>query len=61
MATNQALNVAQARQFLLAALSPVMVESGVVVEGSLMSIANAAATIAQAKLTLADLDDGSVL
>lgn len=38
-----------------------LAESGIVVEGSLMTIANAAATIAQAKMTLADLDRGSLL
>lgn len=42
-------------------LSPVLAESGIVVEGSLMTIANSAATIAQAKLTLAELDRGSFL
>lgn len=39
-------------------MSPVLAESGLVVEGSLMTIANAAATIAQAKVTLADLNEG---
>lgn len=45
----------------LTRLSPVLAECGIVVEGSLMTIANAAATIAQAKMTLADLDRGSLL
>ncbi|WP_311271194.1 PAS domain-containing protein [Sphingobium sp. WCS2017Hpa-17] len=42
-------------------ISPVLAESGIVVEGSLMTIANSAATIAQAKLTLTELDRGSFL
>lgn len=42
-------------------LSPVLAESGLVIEGSLLTIANAAATIAQAKLTLAQLDRGNLL
>ncbi|WP_278393588.1 PAS domain-containing protein [Sphingobium yanoikuyae] len=42
-------------------ISPVLAESGLVVEGSLMTIANSAATIAQAKLTLNELDRGSFL
>lgn len=37
-------------------LSPALAESGIVIEGSLMTIANTVATVAQAKLTLADLD-----
>lgn len=45
----------------LTRLSPVLAESGIVVEGSLLTIANSAATIAQAKLTLIELDDGSFL
>jgi len=45
----------------LAGLSPLLANSGLVVEGSLMTIANAAATIAQAKLTLAQLDRGHLL
>jgi len=40
----------------LAGLTPILAESDVVLEGSLMTIANTAATVAQAKLTLADLD-----
>jgi PAS domain S-box-containing protein len=40
----------------LTRLSPIVAESGIIVEGSLTTIANSAATIAQAKLTLADLD-----
>lgn len=40
----------------LTRLSPLVAESGIIVEGSLTTIANSAATIAQAKLTLADLD-----
>ena len=40
----------------LSRLSPTLVESGIVIEGSLMTIANTVATVAQAKLTLADLD-----
>ena len=42
-------------------LSPVLEESGIVVEGSLMTIANTVATIAQAKLILSDLDNGDFL
>lgn len=42
-------------------LSPVLAESGIVVEGSLMTIANTVATIAQAKLILSDLDNGDFL
>jgi PAS domain S-box-containing protein len=40
----------------LSRLSPTLAESGIVIEGSLMTIANTVATVAQAKLTLADLD-----
>ncbi|AXJ94570.1 MULTISPECIES: PAS domain-containing protein [unclassified Sphingomonas] len=40
----------------LRTLTPVLAESGIVLEGSLMTIANTAATVAQAKLTLSDLD-----
>ncbi|WP_343527097.1 PAS domain-containing protein [Sphingomonas sp.] len=40
-------------------LTPVLAESGMVLEGSLTAIANTAATIAQAKLTLSDLDRAS--
>ncbi|MGH1570672.1 PAS domain-containing protein [Methylobacterium sp. P31] len=40
----------------LSRLSPTLAESGMVIEGSLMTIANTVATVAQAKLTLADLD-----
>lgn len=40
----------------LKTLTPVLAESGIVLEGSLMTIANTAATVAQAKLTLSDLD-----
>ncbi|ALN73506.1 PAS domain-containing protein [Aureimonas sp. AU20] len=40
----------------LARLSPALAESGLALEGSLMVVANSAATIAQAKLTLADLN-----
>ncbi|TPW26136.1 PAS domain-containing protein [Pararhizobium mangrovi] len=39
-------------------LSPVLAESGVVLEGTLSSLANTASTIAQAKLTLAELEGG---
>ncbi len=42
-------------------MSPVLAESGIVVQGSLMTVANSAATIAQAKLTLIELDRGSFL
>lgn len=45
----------------LTKLSPVAAESGIIVEGTLTSIANSAATIAQAKLALAGLDDSSFL
>ncbi len=40
----------------LGRLTPILAESGIVLEGSLTAIANTAATIAQAKLTLSDLD-----
>ncbi|WP_313901894.1 PAS domain-containing protein [Methylobacterium sp. J-030] len=40
----------------LSRLRPTLAESGIVIEGSLMTIANTVATVAQAKLTLADLD-----
>ncbi|WP_294310701.1 PAS domain-containing protein [uncultured Sphingomonas sp.] len=40
----------------LGKLTPILAESGIVLEGSLTAIANTAATIAQAKLTLSDLD-----
>jgi PAS domain S-box-containing protein len=42
----------------LARLAPLASDAGVVVEGTLLTIANSAATIAQAKMMLADLDDG---
>lgn len=45
----------------LTRLSPVAAESGIIVEGTLTTIANSAATIAQARLSLADLDDGAIL
>ncbi len=45
----------------LTRLSPVAAESGIIVEGTLTTIANSAATIAQARLTLANLDDGAIL
>jgi PAS domain S-box-containing protein len=45
----------------LTRLSPIAAESGIIVEGTLTTIANSAATIAQAKLTIATLDDGAVL
>ena len=41
----------------LSRLTPLVAEAGMVLEGSLMTIGNTAATIAQAKLTLAELDD----
>ena len=37
-------------------LNPTLAESGIVIEGSLTTIANTVATVAQAKLTLADLE-----
>lgn len=40
----------------LSRIGPTLAESGIVIEGSLMTIANTVATVAQAKLTLADLD-----
>ncbi len=40
----------------LSRLRPSLAESGIVLEGSLKAIANTVATVAQAKLTLADLD-----
>jgi len=45
----------------IARLAPVVAESGIAVEGTLITIANTAATIAQAKMTLADLDTSSFL
>ena len=42
----------------LARLGPVFSESDIVLEGSLTSIANSVALIAQAKLTLSELDPG---
>lgn len=45
----------------LARLAPVAAESGIAVEGTLITIANTAATIAQAKMTLSDLDTSSYL
>lgn len=41
----------------LARLSPALAENGMMIEGTLMTIANTASMIAQAKLTLSDLDD----
>ncbi|WP_062011905.1 PAS domain-containing protein [Aureimonas sp. AU4] len=40
----------------LSRMSPVLSENGIVIEGTLMAIANAASMIAQAKVTLSDLD-----
>nr|WP_281423485.1 PAS domain-containing protein [Novosphingobium profundi] len=45
----------------LTRLSPAAAESGMIVEGTLATIANSAQTVAQARLTLADLDDGAIL
>lgn len=45
----------------LTRLSPVAAESGIIVEGTLSTIANSATAIAQAKLTLANLEDGPIL
>jgi len=45
----------------LSKLTPLAAESGIIVEGSLTAIANSATTIAQARLTLSDLDDSSFL
>ena len=45
----------------LSGLTPLAAESGIIVEGSLTAIANSATTIAQARLTLSDLDDSSFL
>ncbi|HTI01263.1 MAG TPA: PAS domain-containing protein [Acidisoma sp.] len=42
----------------LTRLSPVLAESGIIIEGSLLTIANTAALIAQAKLTLAEASQG---
>lgn len=42
----------------LTQLSPVLAESGIVLEGSLLTIANTAALIAQAKLTLDEASHG---
>ncbi len=38
-------------------MSPILAESGMIVDGSLVTIANSAATIAQAKMLLASLND----
>ena len=40
----------------LGRLAPIAGEAGIVVEGTLLTIANSAATVAQAKMTLAGLD-----
>lgn len=40
----------------LSRLAPIAGDAGIILEGTLMTIANSAATIAQAKLTLADLE-----
>ncbi|KQN19413.1 histidine kinase [Sphingomonas sp. Leaf33] len=40
----------------LGKLAPIAGDAGIILEGTLMAIANSAATIAQAKLTLADLE-----
>lgn len=45
----------------LTRLSPVVAESGIIVEGTLTTVANSAHAIAQAKLILANLDDSSIL
>lgn len=45
----------------LTQLSPLAAENGIIVEGSLTTIANSATTIAQARLTLAELDDSALL
>jgi PAS domain S-box-containing protein len=45
----------------IARLAPVIADSGIAVEGTLITIANTAATIAQAKMTLADLDTSGFL
>lgn len=45
----------------IARLAPVVAESGIAVEGTLITIANTAAAIAQAKMTLSDLDASSFL
>ena len=45
----------------LTRLSPIAAESGIIVEGTLTTIANSATAIAQAKLTLANLDNSSIL
>lgn len=42
-------------------LSPVVAESGIIVEGTLTTVANSAHAIAQAKLILSNLDDSSFL
>ncbi|PNU02281.1 histidine kinase [Novosphingobium guangzhouense] len=42
-------------------LSPVVAESGIIVEGTLTTIANSAAAIAQARMILANLDNSSIL
>jgi PAS domain S-box-containing protein len=40
----------------LSRMTPALSENGIVIEGTLMAIANAASLIAQAKVTLSDLD-----
>lgn len=45
----------------LAGLSPPMSEAGVMLEGALTAISNTAAAIAQAKVTLAEIDNGDIL
>jgi PAS domain S-box-containing protein len=42
-------------------MAPILSESGIIMEGSLMTIANSASTIAQAKLLLSTLDDTAPL
>lgn len=41
-------------------MSPAFMDSGLVVDGSLMTIGNTVAMIAQAKLTLGDIDDAAI-
>lgn len=45
----------------LTRLSPVAAESGLIVEGTLTTVANSAHAIAQAKLILSNLDDSAIL
>lgn len=45
----------------LSTIEPAVSEAGIIIEGSLTTVANSAAMIAQAKVTLAEVQSGSVL